>query len=59
MNVTNIYDRLTSEPVEKLEPKQHDHKISIFVEKVENQVGKTRITPVAWETKFDKSMSKY
>ena len=42
---------LTGESVEKLKPKQHNHKISIFVEKVENQMGKTRITPMAWKAK--------
>ena len=42
---------LTGESVEKLKPKQHNHKISIFVEKVENQMGKTRITPMAWKEK--------
>ena len=48
---------LTGESVEKLKPKQHNHKISIFVEKVENQMGKTRITPMAWkEEKLDVSL---
>ena len=39
--------KLTGETVEKLKPKEHDHKISIFVEKVQDQIRKTRITPVA------------